>query len=402
MKATFYRIRNNDKYSVGIKLYKKSTGVNVQKIVLSDIPKKLITKKPPFLVINAATTDNRRYLQNLETALNNYIINLKTDYNRLASSNELKDKIKELTGVTTKKDTLSQYVNKYFEENKVKKLAYSTKSSKKLHLDFMINCLNDCNIYTLNNDSFKIIKDKLLEINKERATINNYTKNIKVFLNWLHKVNDIDIKQLSKSQYLEKEATPKKTIIALTDSDRNKIFNAVFKENELQEILDLFKLNLLIGVRYSDLKQINKNTVFKKNGVYIYQFRIKKTSEEIDVPLSNLSLSIIRKYNYNFKIPSNRKANKLLKEIFKKLNIDNQEKVTTIKDKIEDKHVKLYEIATFKLARKTFITHALENNFSLIEVKHVTGHASQAIFDYIKKNNKKLSEKLNMIDPVIS
>jgi len=111
---------------------------------------------------------------------------------------------------------------------------------------------------------------------------------------------------------------------------------------------------------------------------------IQKTQQDLIMPLNEFALAILEKYS-EFQNPlpmvSAEKTNQNLREIGKLLNISEPVRTVTYRgnEKIE-KYVPKYEILTFHIARKTFITTSLILGMNERIVKDFSGHRDEVSF----------------------
>jgi integrase len=294
-----------------------------------------------------------------------------------------------------KSNTLTKsLILEFLNEDEQKNHTTRTQTTKKRHLLFFCHAVNNCNVKNIDDLQLKNYRQKLLKEDIEVATINTHIKNVKTFLNWLNTDKKI-YQEFSKNKHLKKLKESDKTIIALNLDERKTILEASLKDENLQKILDLFKLNCLVGLRYEDLRHIKKENI-NNNELHV---RLNKGKNLVEIPITRIALEILEKYNYKIEVFTNQYAVRQLKVIFKKLNINRKATVTVEKvNTIIDKKIELYKIAGFKLARKTFITTALQHNMTIDQIRLVTGHSSNEIYKYTASNIKDLANKFEEID----
>ncbi len=128
----------------------------------------------------------------------------------------------------------------------------------------------------------------------------------------------------------------------------------------LQKVADAFIVQCNTGLSYIDLKSLRRKHIFRDNEgkSWINLSRQKVESSSCLIPLPDLVLNILKKYEYDIPVLSNTKYNIHLKAIAKEVGI--QKKITT--------HV----------GRKTYATMLLNKDVPLETVSKLLGHSSIA------------------------
>ena len=72
-------------------------------------------------------------------------------------------------------------------------------------------------------------------------------------------------------------------------------------EQKLEIIKDSFLLMCLIGLRISDLEQVNKGNINLVKGEYVLSLMTKKNNKKITIPLDDIAVEIIKKYKFKMK-----------------------------------------------------------------------------------------------------
>ena len=177
-----------------------------------------------------------------------------------------------------------------------------------------------------------------------------------------------------------------KEIYALSLDEVFLLLNYDFGENiHFANTRDLFCFSCFTGLRISDVSRLSRDSI--KNGV-LHIFT-QKTKDDIKIPLNKYAQEILERHlelatplPY---VPTD-KLNKSLKEIGKLLNIDEPVRKVLIKGgEREITHVPKYEIMTFHIARKTFITNSLILGMQERVVREFSGHKEEKSFaKYVK------------------
>lgn len=190
--------------------------------------------------------------------------------------------------------------------------------------------------------------------------------------------------------------------IYLTKDERNMLYHSHVTD-ALDKYKDMFVLQCLIGCRLSDLKKLRMDNIQDGCFTYIAIKTAHKTPKTIRVPIHPIAQEIVDKYNDGeFLLPfaitnSDVIYNRSLKLIFKSL--PDLDKSVVILDRYTrtEKIVKLHEIVSSHMARRTFIGCLHEEGFSEFDICSMSGHqpGSLAINRYRAVSDER---KRKMID----
>lgn len=174
---------------------------------------------------------------------------------------------------------------------------------------------------------------------------------------------------------------------ALTNEELQTLTVRHFKVDRLNLVRDIFIFCCYTGLAYVDVKGLKRNNIV--TGVdgepWIQTFR-QKTGTQVNVPLLNYALKLIKKYedhqrceSYVFPVLSNQKMNAYLKEIADLCEISKE--------------------LTFHIARHTFATTiTLSNNVPIDTVSKMLGHTSIRTTQlYAKTMEKKISGDMALL-----
>ena len=137
-----------------------------------------------------------------------------------------------------------------------------------------------------------------------------------------------------------------------------------------------FLFSCYTGLRYSDVLRVKKSNIKDIDGVTWLVMRMKKTDQELKIPISAMfggaGILLIDKDKGDdeplFPLPENDVANKNIQRVLKRNGIT--------------KHI------SFHCARVTAATLMLEKNIPLTTIQHVRGHASVKTTEvYMKMND---------------
>ncbi len=221
-------------------------------------------------------------------------------------------------------------------------------------------------------------------ISEVRLTNNTVAKNFKVLKTFLNYCTD---RGRNQNQIFKKFDTTEKQkeVYALTLDELRKIYTNQFEEERLTKVRDVFCFACFTGLRFSDVLNL------RRENIQDHQIKIttKKTQEDMMIPLNYFAETILAKYSQcerPLPVISSQKTNQYLKEIGKLLEINEPVKIITYRghERIE-KYLPKYEVLTFHIGRKTFITTSLVLGMNERVVKDFSGHRKEESFRrYVK------------------
>ena len=341
------------------------------------------TKNPEY-------TDLNDLLDALKSnALNEYR-KFKTDNKREPTAIEAKNLMKSFwTGVSLSTKKPLQYYRDLIEQriasddyapNSIK--AY--KSAVNLFQEFSNNKIEFPDI---NLSLFKSFKTFL----KKKKFSNNYIhktlSTIKTFTNEAAKENyckKLDI-SLSNDLKVNKEEVSN---IYLTEEELKMLYHFEL-EQRLGKARDAFIICAYTGLRYVDMRKLNKKDHFRvKNGrSYIYM-TTQKTKEKVVIPVHSYVEKLIQDYGGASPKISNAKLNEYLKEIGEKAGlIENVAIERKIGKKIQTEHFRKCDLIATHTGRRSFCTNAYlsDSNMKVPQIMKMSGHKSEReFFNYIK------------------
>ena len=160
-----------------------------------------------------------------------------------------------------------------------------------------------------------------------------------------------------KAMMREKYDTP----VSLTKQELKTIVNSEVPET-LSEVRDTFVLHCFIGCRVNDLKSMTWDNVAVADGVPFIHYVPQKTAlqqgEEVATPLMRTALDILKKYDFKFSFLRNLWGkdgyNHQIKTLLEHCGINRKCPIRDTESG-KTKYVPIYELASTKLARKTFV-----------------------------------------------
>lgn len=172
---------------------------------------------------------------------------------------------------------------------------------------------------------------------------------------------------------------------SLTKSEVLEIYQIQPKSDSHEIVRDIFVFSCLTGIRWSDLITLNKQDVKEQSQGLIIVKKAEKTDSEFSVFLNEISITILKKYDYNLNRMSNPAFNRILKEFLKSTELFNDES----KFKEGKRRLQRWEIISIHRGRDTFITMLIEENVPLNVIMKYTGHKKLSTLEkYIDKNKK--------------
>jgi integrase len=240
-------------------------------------------------------------------------------------------------------------------------------------------------------------RDYLLnDVKITNNSLAKYVKTVKRFMNYafekgLH----------TNTEYLKfKAKTYEPEIIFLSMDVLMKLYNLKISLEKYRRVRDVFCFGCFTGLRYSDIKNLKKDNI--KDG-FIHVNTIK-TTEPTTIPITKHGTEIIERYSEfpgDFLLPalSMQRMNTYLKDLAEFAKID--EKILIIKYKGAERietYKPFHELLTTHVARKTFITNALEKGMPTEVIMDITTHKSHRTFkryykiqdDFKKKEMEKV------------
>jgi integrase len=155
-------------------------------------------------------------------------------------------------------------------------------------------------------------------------------------------------------------------ITPLTREEMMRIANRDFKIKRLNQVRDVFIFACNTALSYSDMASVKKEDIqTTDNGVkYLKKQRIK-TGITYIVPLSDVAIGLLEKYDYKLPIISNQRYNSYLQEIADLCGIDKK--------------------LTSHIARHTAATLLLNSGVSIEVVAKILGHSNTKMTQHYAK-----------------
>jgi integrase len=217
---------------------------------------------------------------------------------------------------------------------------------------------------------------------------------VKSFLKWAY---DREYTNNNKFEEYGNIKTVETDSIALTKEDLDKLLSCGALNEKLEKVRNVFMFQLYTGQRYSDIQEFRITDV--KNN--IWTLRQQKTKKQLDVPLVEAAMALLRKYNGDLPVISNQKANKYLKELGKEAGLNDIITITKYSGAERfDKQFAKYELLTTHTARRTFVSLASNYGINQQVVKAITGHGTDKMVGKYYKVNA--SDSLRNLETVFN
>lgn len=255
--------------------------------------------------------------------------------------------------------------------------------------------------------SMKQIDDKwmqglILHMCKEgmaNRTQSNYYRVLKTFLN----ANDISLNFTPKFKVVEND------VVYLTAAELHNIYTVKicvenrdkkYSENVMSAVRDIFVVQCLTGLRYSDMIHIYKENIQEdEDGKYIVLV-MKKTMKRIKIYFNDRALHILEMWDYNLPHYKLEVMNRWLPEIAKQAGVKGRvEVVRMIGSKRVVEHKEKWEVIKTHTARRTFITLMLEAGENTSTIRSITGHTQLSSFSrYVAVSDTKKAKAVKGLD----
>jgi integrase len=198
-----------------------------------------------------------------------------------------------------------------------------------------------------------------------------------------------------------KKGFDKKKIV-LTGGEIVKIVQYNPESEKLKKVKDLMLMQMMTGLRYSDVMNIRKSTI-TGDSIEIMNQKTKKITK---IPLIESAKSILEKYDYNLNSIrlSNQKYNTYIKEFLRLAGINELVEVHSIEKGVMKTEVKeKYQVIASHSFRRTFITHAVVNNTPIHVIQSFTGHATlKELSGYVSIGEEVKMKEIKKLDSLFN
>jgi integrase len=192
--------------------------------------------------------------------------------------------------------------------------------------------------------------------------------------------------------------------IYLTKDERDLLYNANLSDNPIfDKIRDIFLFQCFIGARVGDMIKLTYDNIINDCITYIQDKTIKEEPVPVTIPLTEKAKAILSKYNLPDKklLPfiEGQWYNVYLKDVFVKVGL-NRKIVRINPNTGKEEIVRLCDIASSHMARRTFIGILYENGIKNDIIGSMSGHAkgSKAFGRYYSVSEKLKQEAIKGLD----
>ncbi len=299
--------------------------------------------------------------------------------------------------------TFTEFAKKFFLENydensfydyvldklENRKLSHETYKAYKSQISKLKGFSKSLSFSDLTPDFIHKYRKYLLDVlgNNENTT-NKSLRAIKAFVNWA-----IEDELMEKSPFQNIKTghvEGKREFLSVLELEKlEKLFYSGSLKNNLHNVLRYFLFACYTGLRYTDLSELNfkhiKKVSFNRTEMEVIDMQMHKTKKQVTIPLIQKAKNLMpKKVVANqkvFKILTNQKTNKNLKEIMRIAGIEKN--------------------ITFHSARHTLATNGLEMGIPIEVVSKILGHTELKTTQIYAKVNEGLKfremQKLNKI-----
>lgn len=158
-------------------------------------------------------------------------------------------------------------------------------------------------------------------------------------------------------------------ITPLSKDELNAIRQKDFRIKRLNQVRDCFVFASYTAMAYADLANISRDDIREQSGVHYIQKQRVKTGVQYTIPLNDIAMEILQRYDYHLPVLTNQRYNSYLKEIADICGIEKN--------------------LTSHLARHTAATLMLNSGISIDVVAKILGHRNtQMTAHYAKMLDK--------------
>ncbi len=250
---------------------------------------------------------------------------------------------------------------------------------------------------TINISFYKSLLEYLtITLNSSPNTVGKLITNLKVVLRDAYEDGVTKNDFYRNRNFLSPNSVSDTIYLSLEEVEA--IYNLDLKSRpSYDRVRDMFIIGCYTGLRYSDLVQINPDSI-ESNMINLVQ---AKTNNRILVPIRPIVARILAKYNSSLPRISNQKFNAYLYEVCKMIDILSKDcEVKTIKGGKRYTETKpKYELVSSHTARRTFATNEFKlGELSVQDIMAITGHkTTKAFYKYIRETPNEVSLRVASI-----
>jgi len=244
------------------------------------------------------------------------------------------------------------------------------------HLRKYLEIINKEKI-TVTEFNFKIIsgfKNYLVEKGNGPGSVNNQLTRVKKFLRQQTKDKKSAI-NIELNTYKVEDRQK----IYLTDHDLKALFDFDPGIERLRKIKDVFLLQCLTGLRYSDVAQLRPEHIQGD----VIRITTIKTNKPLEIPLMKFAQDIIEKYRGDMPVISNQNYNRYLKELIALSPLESKMILPSYHGKTrKDEIVNRSSLITSHVGKKTFVMLCVDQGIDVSKVAAITGNNPKSLKHY--------------------
>lgn len=200
------------------------------------------------------------------------------------------------------------------------------------------------------------------DIKQQHNTAIGYMKKLRTIFNMALNDNLISKSPFAGIKYSLEPVTP----TFLTEDEISIIWNKEIDIKRLEQVRDIFVFCCMTGLAYIDCYNLTKEQILEDDqGIFYIKRKRQKTKVMATIPLNDVALTILEKYNFKLPILTNQKFNSYLKEI---------QDICSLKKNI-----------TCHVARHSAAVLLLNHGVSLNTVSKVLGHSNITMTQHYAK-----------------
>lgn len=250
----------------------------------------------------------------------------------------------------------------------------------------------------LDIDTLKAFQTHMKDYGYSQSQREKIQRKLVTILRYAETADNVRVHSAYKLNYW-KVGVPRDSVkIVMSNNEIKRIRDFDFPlGSKLDRVRDRWIIGFATGQRYSDFKDINSDKIRESQGRKYLEVIQQKTGKVVNVPLYDDVQIIFEKYNGKPPVFSDQKFNNYIKEVARKVGIDNiVTKILQItpNDKKITQHPK-YELVTSHICRRSFATNGSLKGLSMGYLMEITGHRkAQTFLDYIHLDKRDLPVNL--------
>lgn len=174
---------------------------------------------------------------------------------------------------------------------------------------------------------------------------------------------------------------------ALTLEQVKKIYEFKCSTDSLTKAKETFVFQCLTGLRYGDMKHVNKRILTADNCLYLKEGK-DSSKPDREIPLYKIALKILEKYDYKLPLSTNQEQNRAIKKILRAMGYNHEVEYSRTKGVDQQRVVELFcNRITTHTARRSFIT--IMRNFGIADktIMSISGHKDIKTFNMYHQVN---------------